>query len=92
MKTLNDKQILEGIKFNSNEKVIRFNYNDVKFHLSKFYNDYWKYAKIGDKHKNWISCDDLDFLMDKYFGNLIEIKTLQFLPNSDKKENGAINK
>jgi len=54
---------------------------DVKKHLNRFYNDYWKYSYISDKFKNHITCDELDYLLNKHFGKLVEIKTLQYLEN-----------
>jgi len=58
-----------------------FNYDDVKEKLQDFYNDYWKESYEGDKCKKHITCDELDFLIDKHFGSLVKIETLQYLEN-----------
>jgi hypothetical protein len=61
------------------DKVIKE--EDVKKYLDKFYNDYWKESYTGDKFKKHITCDKLDYLMDKHFGSLVKIETLQDLEN-----------
>lgn len=52
---------------------------DVKNHLTYFYNDYWKTNITSDKGKSIITCDKLDYLLNKHFGKIIEIETLQEL-------------
>jgi len=57
---------------------------NVKEKLNDFYKDYWKKSKIGDKCKKHITCDELDYLMNKHFGSLVKIETLQDLENQEK--------
>ena len=78
MKTLNEKQYSSLAKANSQ---IYYRHQDVKKHLKEFYNDYWKESFESDKCKKHITCDELDFLLNKHFGTLIKIKTLQDLTN-----------
>jgi len=80
MKTLKDKEI-DIAKSNMGLSFSTFNYKDVKEHLNNFYNAYWEESEIGNKNKKYISCDELDYLLNKHFGNIIEIKTLQILEN-----------
>ena len=54
---------------------------DVIKSLNNFYNEYWKISYIRDKYKKHITCDELDYLMNKHFGTLVKIETLQDLPN-----------
>jgi len=87
MKTLKDKLYkIKGINdLSCKERNIgRIIEKDVKETLQNFYDEYWKESKTMDKGKKHITCDDLDYLIDKHFGNIIDIKTLQFLPNQDK--------
>lgn len=80
MKTLKDKEKYYDVRFVEdfgNEYAIPT--KDVKEHLNNFYNDYWKVSYDGDKCKKHITCDELDYLMAKHFGTLVNIKTLQDL-------------
>lgn len=98
MVTLKDKEINISAYFvnkdniNFKEKGERwilcgnksFYSEDVKEYLTKFYESYWKESKLMDKNKSHISCDELDYLMDKYFGSLVKIESLQYLENQEK--------
>lgn len=83
MKTLKDKQdyFTDGINYTD-----YFDYEDVKETLQNFHKEYWKESETGDKFKQYIDCDVLDFLIDKHFGHIIDIETFQFLPNQDKEK------
>jgi len=78
MKTLKNKQYSSLATTNT---TIYYREKDVKKHLDEFYNDYWKQSYEGDKCKKHITCDELDFLLNKHFGTLIKIETLQELTN-----------
>jgi len=78
MKTLKSK---ERIKSDVMGDYHSFYYDDVKEALNNFYNEYWEISYIGDKYKKHITCDELDYLMNKHFGTLVKIETLQDLPN-----------
>jgi len=54
---------------------------DLQDTLNNFLIDYWRESHEGDKYKQYISCDDLDYLVNKHFGAIIDIKTLQELEN-----------
>ena len=72
MKTLKEKQLITG----------KFTGEDVKEALNNFYKDYWESSHTGDKFKKYITCDELDYLINKHFGTLVDIQTLQELPNN----------
>ena len=57
---------------------------NLKEHLNAFYSDYWANSYESDKCKKHITCDELDYLMDKHFGMLVEIRTLQKLESDEK--------
>ena len=68
----------------SNEVDYTYIKKDIKEKLNDFYNDYWKESYEGDKFKKHITCDELDYLMNKHFGSLVKIETLQDLENQEK--------
>ena len=51
----------------------------IKKNLDKFYHSYWLNSYEGDKCKKHITCDELDYLLNKHLGNIINIKSLQRL-------------
>jgi hypothetical protein len=84
MKTLKSKRIDDDYYIDIVKGIDKTNYQlylekDVKEHLNNFHNDYWKKSYQSDKNKKHITCDELDYLMNKHFGDLVEIKTLQDL-------------
>ena len=88
MTTLKDKKLMvsQFIKILNpdNEHIEMYYIEDVKEKLNDFYNDYWKESYEGDKFKKHINCDELDYLMDKHFGSLIKIETIQDLENQEE--------
>jgi hypothetical protein len=87
METLKDKELT--LKFVDNNGLVLFNNSsyvelDVKQKLNDFYEEYWNESYTGDKFKKHITCDELDYLMDKHFGSLVKIETLQDLENQEK--------
>jgi len=83
MKTLKNLEVKREIKN-------KFDYSfcwskDIREKLEDFYSEYWRIGREMDKGKRHITCDKLDFLMDKHF-NMFPISTLQELPNQDKNE------
>lgn len=86
--TLKNKMLGIGkVKYIENniekEEVLgSFKYKDVKETLNNFHKDYWEQSYEGDKCKSHITCDELDYLLNKHFGKIIEIQTLQNLPNN----------
>lgn len=84
VKTLKDKEI-EDYNFKSEKFIYYCKSSDIKKHLDNFYKEYWQSSSICDKNKRHITCDKLDYLMDKHFGSLIKVKTLQKLENQYKK-------
>ena len=88
MKTLQDKKLMvtQFIKIINpdNEHIGMYYSEDVKEKLTDFYNDYWQKSYEGDKCKKHITCDELDYLMDKHFGSLVKIETIQDLENQEK--------
>ena len=80
MKTLKDKKV-SNYNFKTEKHTHYYKENDVKKKLEEFHNAYWKESRTMDKGKKHITCDELDYLMHKYFGNLVEIETFQNLEN-----------
>jgi len=84
MKTLKDRQIVSDKWTNDDDLGDGTKYfllEDVENSLENFYKDYWKNSYLGDKNKSHITCDDIDYLLDKHFGSLVKIKTMQYLKN-----------
>ena len=69
----------------SNESIILLENikEDMKEKLQDLYDDYWKESYEGDKFKRHITCDELDYLVNKHFGSVIKIDTLQELENGE---------
>lgn len=85
MKTLKDKEIQTNVIEERGVDYIRYTSGfikeDVKQTLENFHSEYWKESYEGDKFKKHITCDELDYLLNKHFGNIIDIETLQELEN-----------